>query len=379
MEIRQTADAASRSPGLTIRSFGSPAVEGPSGALGGCAAQRQALALLTLVGAAGERGLSRDKIVAMLWPETDGRRAAHRLSQLLHALRGSLGEDAIISGAGEIRLNSERITSDVAEFKSSQSRGELERVVACYSGPFMDGFFLDGSPEFERWVETERAGLFRAYGEALETLAIDAEAGSERGTASKWWTMLAAHEPLSSRVIMRLMAALAAHGDRAEALQQAQRYEVDLGRELEAAPNPAVLALADRLRRAPANGSPAPDQRRFSVAVLPITNLGSAATNDYLAEGLVEELTSRLARLAGVRLVSVTSPESVTRAGLDAVLEGSIRREGGHIRLILRLIDPADGTHLWSQRYERAVENAFEMQDELSEAILAELGGVLSR
>src|SRR5215212_6756475 len=121
MEIRQTTAAPLRSPGLTIRSFGSPAVVGPSGALGGCAAQRQALALLTLVGAAGERGLSRDKVVAMLWPETDSQRAGHRLSQLLHALRGSLGEDAIISGSGEIRLNPERLTSDVAEFKANRS------------------------------------------------------------------------------------------------------------------------------------------------------------------------------------------------------------------------------------------------------------------
>jgi TolB-like protein len=379
MEIRQPRDVATHSAGLTIRSFGSPAVLGPSGALGGCAAQRQALALLTLVGAAGERGLSRDKIVALLWPETEARRAGHRLSQLLHALRGTLGEDVIICGSGEIRLNPERISSDFAEFKASRARGELERAVTSYTGPFMDGFFLDGSPEFERWVESERAGLSRAYGEALEMLAIDAEAGSDRATASKWWAMLAEHEPLSSRVIMRLMAALAAHGDRAEALQQAQRYEVGIIGELEAEPNPAVLALADRLRRAPANGSADPDRSRFSLAVLPIANLSSARTNDHFAEGLVEELTSRLAELEGVRLVAVTSPESVTRAGLDAVLEGSIRQEGDRIRLILRLIDPTDGTHLWSQRYERAVENVFELQDELSEAILAELGKLLHR
>jgi TolB-like protein len=369
MEIRQAVDAPSDSPGLTIRSFGSPAVEGPSGALGGCAAQRQALALLTLLGAAGERGLSRDKLVALLWPETDSRRAGHRLSQLLHALRGTLGEDAILSRAGEIRLNPGRIASDVAQFKASRCRGELERAVAAYSGPFMDGFFLDGSPEFERWLETERAGLFRAYGEALETLAIDAESGSDRASASRWWALLAQHEPLSSRVIMRLMAALAAHGDRAEALQQAQRYEVGVGRDLEAAPNPAVLALADRLRRGPTP--------RFSIAVLPITNLSRSATNDYFAEGLVEELTSRLARIASLRMVALASGEGVSRAGLDAVLEGSIRQEGGRVRLILRLVDPTDGTHLWSQRYERPVEDVFELQDNLTEEISAELAGIL--
>ena len=324
---------------------------------------------------AGERGLSRDKIIAFLWPETDARRSGHRLSQLLHALRGSLGEHTLTTGAGEIRLNPGRITSDVAEFQAALSEGDLEKAAACYSGPFMDGFFLSNSPGFERWVESERAALARAYGEALETLAIDAETGDDRVSASKWWVRLAEHEPLSSRVIMRLMAALAAHGDRAGALQQAQRYAVGVDRELEASPNPAVLALADRLRRAPLADAPAPDDR-FSVVVLPITNLSSAGSNEYFAEGLVEELSSHLARFGGVRLVAA-SPESITRASLDGLLEGSIRQEDGRIRLILRLVDPTDGSCLWSQRYERVVKNVFELQDELTEAILEELGAVL--
>lgn len=362
-----------------IRSFGSPAVEGPAGPVGGCAAQRQPLALLTLVAAAGERGISRDKLMALLWPEADARPAGHRLSQLLHAIRRCLGDDALTAAAGEIRLNPERLSSDVADFKAARSAGELERVVACYSGPFMDGFFLSDAPEFERWVEAERVGFANAFGEALETLAIDTEAGGDRAGASRWWRLLAEHEPLSSRVIMRLMSALAAHGDRAGALHQAQRYEVSVGRELEADPNPAVLELADRLRRAPAKQPSAAGGARFSLAVLPIANFSSPPGNDYLAEGLVEELTSRLARLEGVRLVALSSPESIPRANLDAVLQGSLRQADGRIRLILRLVDPADGSHLWSQRYERAVGNVFQLQDELSESIVAELRAVLLR
>src|SRR3954453_156843 len=112
---------------MRIRSFGSPAVEGPSGPLGGCAAPRQALALITPL-AMGGPGVSRDRISALLWPEADARRAGHRLSQLLHALRGSLGDDAFITGSGEVRLNRERI-SDVADFKEACSREEFERAV----------------------------------------------------------------------------------------------------------------------------------------------------------------------------------------------------------------------------------------------------------
>jgi TolB-like protein len=358
---------------LRLKCFGSPAVLGPDGPLGGCPAQRQSLALLALVATAGERGLSRDKIVARLWPEADARRSSHRLSQLLHALRQSLGDDIVTTASGEIRLNAHRINSDVAEFKATRSVNELEQAIACYSGPFMDGFFLSDSREFEQWVESERAGLTRAYGETLETLAIDAEAAGERANASRWWRLLAEHEPLSSRVIMRLMSALAAHGDRAAALHHAQRYEVDLGRELEASPNPAVLALADRLRQSPSDAAARLSPPRFSVAVLPVTNLSSEANNDHLADGLVEELSSRLAQLEEVRLVAVSSADTIAQASLDAVLEGSIRQANGRIRLILRLIDPSDGSHLWSQRYERTVGNVFELQDELTATVAEEL------
>ncbi len=92
-----------------------------------------------------------------------------------------------------------------------------------------------------------RSGLHRR----LESLAIEAESRGSKPRQRAGGAELAEHEPLSSRVIIRLMSALAAHGDRAGALQQARRYEEEMGRELEAEPNPAVVALADRLRRAP--------------------------------------------------------------------------------------------------------------------------------
>jgi DNA-binding SARP family transcriptional activator len=362
---------------MRIRSFGSPAVEGPSGPLGGCAAQRQALALLTVL-AVGDKGVSRDKIYALLWPEADARRAGHRLSQLLHALRGSLGDDAFIGGSGEIRLNRERISSDVAEFQEACSREDFERAVACYGGPLLDGFFLTDAPEFERWAEAERVGLARAFTEVLETLAIAAESRGEQAEAASWWTRLAEHEPLSSRIIIRLMSALAAHGDRAGALEQARRYEQELGRELEAEPNPAVVALADRLRRAPSKSalSPAVSRRRISIAIQPFTKLG-AMPDSYLTEGLVEELTHGLAQLPGVRVVSGNRPERPNPPGPGAILEGIIRQIDDRLRLIVRLVDSADGSYLWSTRYDRRVNDVFAAQDELSQAILEELRGFL--
>ena len=107
-----------------------------------------------------------------------------------------------------------------------------------------------------------------------------------------------------------------------------------------------------------------------------MTKLGSIA-EEYLAEGLVEEITNGLAQLEGVVVTSVTSPERLGRASPSAILEGIIRQIGDRVRLIVRLVDSADGSYLWSSRYDRAVGDVFAVQDELSRTIVEELQGFL--
>lgn len=366
---------------LRLRTLGGAAVEGETGPVGGAAAQRRSLALLALLALAGDRGISRDKLLACLWPEVDPDRAGHRLTQALYALRRDLQVGALFLGSAELRLNAELMGSDVAEFVATRRAGQLERAVALYGGPFLDGFFLNGAPEFERWVDNERAGLARDYAEALETLAAEAVARGDLGDAADWWRRLADHDPLSSRVTVHLMSALAAAGRRADAIERAGAYQELIQQELDAAPNPAVLALAQQLRRG------APQGREVSVAVLPFTNLSSLPANDFFAEGLAEELMSGLARLDGVRVAARTSGNAFRTTELDAreiarrlnvstLIEGSLRQSDEHVRLTVHLIDALDGCHLWSERYERKLTNIFAVQDELSRLIV---GGVEAR
>ncbi|HEX5386996.1 MAG TPA: BTAD domain-containing putative transcriptional regulator, partial [Gemmatimonadales bacterium] len=197
---------------LRLRLLGTPAVEGGDGPLGGAPAQRKSLALLALLAVGGDRGVSRDKLLAYLWPEAEAERAAHRLTQALYALRRATGADALFLGSGDLRLNPELVSTDVAEFHTARHAGDLARAAALYGGPFLDGFFLSGAPEFERWADNERTGLARDYGETLETLAAEAAAREDHRSAADWWRRLADHEPLNSRVTVHLMYALAAAG-----------------------------------------------------------------------------------------------------------------------------------------------------------------------
>ena len=376
---------------LYLKTLGAAVLEDEAGPLGGAAAQRKSVAVLGLLGAAGDRAVSRDKIVAYLWPDADAERAGHRLTQVLYSLRRHLGVDDLFVGSADLRLNPSRVSCDAREFRVARQVGDWAAAVSLYAGPFLDGFFLTGAPEFERWVDNERAGFAREYEETLEALAAEATGRGDVRKAAEWWQRLADQDPLSSRVTVHLMSALAAAGNRAAALEWARTHEELLQRELEAAPNPAVAALADRLRRRPESARMVrapPDE--ISIAVLPFASLSSASEMDHLSEGLAEEVMSGLAQLDGVRVAARVSTDALCNVGLDAreigrrlgvgaLVEASIRRWGDRVRLTARLMAASDGCHLWSQQFERRVEDPFAVQDELAQAIVQGVRETLTR
>ncbi|MGN6393870.1 MAG: DPP IV N-terminal domain-containing protein [Gemmatimonadales bacterium] len=216
--------------------------------LSGAAAQPRRLALLALLASAGEHGLTRDRLLGMLWAETDEERARRGLNQALYALRQDMGADDVFLGTRDVRLNTELITSDVTGFTLAIKSDRLEDAVGIYAGPFLEGFHVSDAPEFERWLEEERAGLARDYATALRRLAERAGQQGAAGAAAEWWRRLAAQDPLNARVAIGLMEALVASGDSAGALQHARVYEVLLQQELDAPPDAAVVALARRIR-----------------------------------------------------------------------------------------------------------------------------------
>lgn len=381
---------------VRLRTLGSPSLAGDKGRLSGTGAHPKSLALLALLAAAGERGVSRDKVLAYLWPETEAEKAAHRLSQVLHALRRELEAETLFLGTSDLRLNPQLISTDIAEFSDALDRGDLERAVSLYGGPFLDGFYLSGAVEFERWVELERAEHATRLGAALESLATAAARRNDWRGAAEWWRRLAEKDPLNSRIAVSFLDALRAAGDQAGALRFAQLHEKRVREELGATPDPAVVAAIERARTqgavvpssAPLQPIAEPAASVPAVAVLPFVNLSPDREDEYFSDGMTDELINALARVEELRVVSRTSSFAFKgrntdvrqigeRLRVDAIVEGSVRKARTRVRITAQLVTVADGYHLWSETYERTLADVFVAQEELARAIASALSGRL--
>jgi len=145
-------------------------------------------------------------------------------------------------------------------------------------------------------------------------------------------------------------------------------YRVELGGEGTTPPTTPAAVLPDRP----------------SIAVLPFQNMSGDAEQDYFCDGLVEDIITTLSKLAGLRVIarnssfvykgrSVDIREAAKQLGVRYVLEGSVRKSGNRIRVTAQLIDAKDGTHLWAERYDRAIDDIFAIQDEITLVLATEM------
>lgn len=239
-----------------LKLLGSLSLHLDGGPVPPAARQKKRIGLLALLAIGEGRGLSRDRIQAYLWPESDATRARHALDQLVYATRRSLGADPIISEGGELRLDPIVIWTDVRAFEDAVTAGDLDGALSLYSGPLLDGFHISDSRELEGWIDGERARLAALQAKSLETLARDAEAAGDHGQALAYWRRCALADPLSSRIALSVMRALERAGDRAGALQHARSYEEQVRSDLGVAADPEVRGLARSLASALATRTP---------------------------------------------------------------------------------------------------------------------------
>src|SRR5438067_7040026 len=123
-----------------------------------------------------------------------------------------------------------------------------------------------------------------------------------------------------------------------------------------------------------------------AIAVLPFSDLSAARDQDYLCEGIAEELINALTHVSGLRVVSRTASfqfrgmggdvgDIGRQLGVATLLEGSVRKEGDRIRVVVQLIDVANGYHRWSERFDRKLDDVFAIQDAIAQKVAATLRG----
>jgi serine/threonine protein kinase/tetratricopeptide (TPR) repeat protein len=151
---------------------------------------------------------------------------------------------------------------------------------------------------------------------------------------------------------------------------------------------PSASALSQVLAR-PAGTTPEPGSAAKSIAVLPFVNMSPDPDNEYFSDGVAEEIINALTKVRALRVASRTSAFAFKgknldirdvgeKLGVNTVLEGSVRKAGDRLRVTAQLIDITDGYHLWSERYDRLLDDVFAIQDEIAENIVGALEVVLS-
>ena len=133
-----------------------------------------------------------------------------------------------------------------------------------------------------------------------------------------------------------------------------------------------------------AAATPRPTDDKPTLAVLPFANMSTDAENEYFADGLTEELLNVLAKNPGLMITGRTSSfafkgknvdirEIGQQLGVSTVLEGSVRRSGDRVRITAQLVTTSDGFHMWSETYDRVIDDIFAVQDEIAGAVAQEL------
>ena len=379
---------------VTVQLLGGASLRSGDALLSGPPAQRHRIALLALIVAAWPQPLSRDRAMAMLWPERDVTNARRLLNLAVHVLRAALGEGAIASTGDGLLLVPRLVRCDLHDLRAAIADSEHERVVKLYTGTLLDGFHLDDSTEFAHWLDERRTELAHAYTGALLAVAAGQEKSGDVHGLVGTWRRLVSFDPHSAVYARALMLALDGSGDRTGAIQHASEHAQRVRMDLELEPDPGVMALAGQLRTAPVRQQPAPAPsnggRSSSVAVLPFLSLSTDPKNEYFADGITEDVIAHLSKIRALRVISRASVipfrqrqhtvrEIAARLGATTVLDGSVRHAGDRVRIVATLIDASTDEPLWVETYDRQLTDIFGIQTDVALHIAAALKAELSR
>jgi DNA-binding SARP family transcriptional activator/TolB-like protein len=352
--------------------------------------QPKRLALLLYLALAEPLGLhSRERLMALLWPEADDASSRHSLRNALHALRQVLGDDAIVTrGEAYVGLDFSAFKCDALDLRARLAAQQLDDALALWTGDLAPGFHVSGAPEFERWLDEQRDELRRALRAAAWKRARELEGvGQPEVDAVRRALRL---DPADEPGARRLMRLLAAGGDLGGALRVYQELTDHFARELESEPSAETRVLVSELRSAgdtvrvaarPKIIAPAPqpiepaldappttftiktrhrprailvrsaillaalvasaayvgsqrwstnegaDTKPLTLGAIPFQNVARDTALDYRADGISDEILTAMGKVAGIEIVGRNAARHYRDR--DVIDERAVEREIG--------------------------------------------------
>jgi len=372
---------------------------------------RKLRAMLAYLAANAGKPIAREHLAALLWGDRSDAQARQSLRECLSRLRRAINDpDARLLGGHRdtVMLDADRVDVDVHNFERNLDRASpaaLNAALDIYQGSFLEGF-TSSEDVFEEWAVAQRARLHERACNALAQLCTHHEAREELDEALAKATRLVALDPGREEAHQTIMRMHAHAGRQSMALRQYQACADTLRLTLDVEPGAETRRLRDDIKAAAsvapsitrpvlqapetsAFSPPSSFARKLKIAVLPFAGMTSDGDEDYFVNGINEDIVTALTRNRWLTVIGHNmtmthkgKPENLLRAarelGARYVVEGSVRRAGRRVRISARLVDTQSGDHIWSERYDRELEDIFELQDEITTTIAAVIEPALS-
>lgn len=351
---------------------------------------RKAQALLAYLALSEGQWHGRDRLAGLLWSDRQEARARNSLRQALASIRQlghRLGVELVKTDGDRVQLPNGVAETDVAAFQKLRDSDPIA-ATGLYAGDLLDGFTAP-DVAFQDWLTGERAALRDIACQIFERAVSQVANNGDWRQAVELAKRLVGLDPYRESSHRQLMELHAAAGDRAAAIRQYQACERLLRNELDVAPARETMDLLEKIRirgtatrpskAAPALLPPLPDHP--SIAVLPFDNLSGEPEHACFGDGMAEDIIAGLSKFRWLFVIARNSSftykgrpidirQLARELGVRYVLEGSIRKGGDRIRVTAQLIDALAGNPIWSERYDRGLDDLFALQDEITETLV---------
>ena len=348
---------------------------------------RKTRAIIGVLALSAPRPVLRDQLAGLLWSQRGQEQARASLRQAVHELQRCLqpiGRDLLRTERTHLRLEAAGLWVDVQALAGATpaEAGALD----LFDGPLMED--LTGlDPAFDRWLAEERRVVARrAVALAEAVLAAQGEPAAIVAAAERLLAIERSHEG----AWRALMQAYLRRGESVAAIEAYDRCKVVVAETTGMPPSAETEAVLATIReRAPSRAARPSAARRLEeqgirLGVMPFRSLDPARTEE-LSIGLAEEITTALSRFRWISLISSLSLSTLAgepldgnprwqRLDLDSLLDGTVQRGGGRVRVMVRLLDlRAAGEVIWARRFDRAAGDILTLQDEIAAETAAQV------